>query len=306
MQNVDIQSLNDAFAIPGHLSFTAGPGSLPMVEIHSAHATATVALQGGQVVTYQPHDQQPVLWVSERSIYAPGKAIRGGIPVCWPWFGPHPDDPHKPQHGFARTAMWQVLGTTLVEPDAVQLRLGLTDTAETRTLWPHAFALELGITAGPELRVELTARNPGTEAMQCTSALHSYFQVSAIEAVTIYGLEGSSYIDKVDAARRKLQQGPITIAGETDRIYLDTTNDCTIQDPGLGRRIHVAKVGSRSTVVWNPWVDKARQLADFGDEEYRQMVCIETANAGDDVITIAPGGAHTLGTTIRVEQGAGE
>jgi D-hexose-6-phosphate mutarotase len=302
MRHSDLQFLNDQYAIAGHVKFIAGPGDLPVAEIRNAHASATLALQGGQVVTYQPHGAEPVLWVSRESVYAPGKAIRGGIPVIWPWFGPHPTDPDKPQHGFVRTAMWRVLGATVVEAGATQLHLGLADNADTRALWPHAFELRLVVTVGDELRVELVAHNSGDEAVQCTGALHSYFHVSAVDQITIHGLGDRAYLDKVDGLRRKMQRGLVTIDGETDRIYLDTTDECVIEDPGLARRIHIAKAGSRSTVVWNPWVDKARQLPDFGDEEYRRMVCVETANAGDDVITIGPGGEHTLAARIRVEQ----
>jgi D-hexose-6-phosphate mutarotase len=269
-----------------------------MAELQNHHATPLVAVQGAHIARFQPRGAEPVLWVSRLSSYAAGKAIRGGIPVCWPWFAQHPTDPTRPFHGFARTAMWQVRGTSVLEGDVVQLRLGLKESDATFALWPHAFDLELVATVGAELRVELIARNPGDAPFIVGGALHSYFQVGDLTRVAIRGLEGCSYIDKVDGGQQKVQEGPITISAETDRIYLDTTAECAIDDPALGRQIRVGKSGSRTTVVWNPWIEKARIMADCGDEEYLNFVCVETTNAVDDVFEVAPGGEHRLVQTI--------
>jgi glucose-6-phosphate 1-epimerase len=300
MQTTDLQSLNDAFAITEQIAFKVGPGGLPVAEIRNAHAAATVGLQGGHVISFQPHGEAPVLWVSGHSLYQPGKAIRGGIPICWPWFGPHPTDPAKPSHGFVRTAMWNVRATAALD-GATQLRLSIADGEATYDLWPHAFWLQIVITVGAELRAELIARNTGDAPFTCGGALHSYFHVSDAGAIGIEGLDDCAYIDKVDRDERKVQRGPVTIAAETDRVYVDTTATCVIEDPGFDRRIRIAKAGSLSTVVWNPWVDKARRLPDFGDEEFRSMVCVETSNAAADVVTIAPGGEHRLRAVIGVE-----
>jgi len=298
MSTDSIQDLNARFAIADQVSFVAGPGGSPVVSVRNAHAAAAIALQGADVTGFQPHGQEPVLFLSRHAVYASGKAIRGGIPICWPWFGPHPTDPTKPDHGFARTRPWSVLATMAMPDGAARVRLGLTDDAETRALWPYAFALELVVTVGATLEVTLVARNTGHEPFVCGGALHSYFHVGDVTAITIQGLEGTAYVDKVAGDRPKVQQGPVTIAGETDRVYTGTTASCTIVDPTLGRRVTVAKEGSRSTVVWNPWRDKARRLADFGDDEYTEMVCVEVANAGADTVTVPPGGEHRLGTTI--------
>jgi D-hexose-6-phosphate mutarotase len=301
MPTIDLQALNDTFAITDQLIFRPGPGGLPMADIRNRHAAATVSLYGAQVLAFQPHAGAPLLWVSGHSLYQPGKAIRGGVPVCWPWFGPHPADPSKPAHGFARTAMWNVLAAAGLAGGATQLRLSLVDDDATRDLWPHAFQLRLVVTVGAELRIELIARNPGGLPFTCGGALHSYFGVSDASAIAIQGLDGCEYIDKADGGQRKLQRGPVTIDAETDRVYLNTTATCAIEDPGLGRQIIVAKSGSRTTVVWNPWAEKARRLADFGDEEYHGMVCVETANADTDAVTVGPGGEHRLAATISVE-----
>ncbi len=298
MSTDSIQELNERFAIADQVSFAAGPGGFPIVSVRNAHADAAIALQGTDITGFQPHGQEPVLFLSQHAVYAPGKAIRGGIPICWPWFGPHPTDPTKPDHGFARTRPWSVRDTAAMPNGATRVRLGLIDDAETHALWPYAFALELIVTVGATLEVTLVARNTGHEPFVCGGALHSYFRVGDVTAITIQGLEGTAYVDKVAGSRSKVQQGPVTIAGETDRVYTETTASCVIVDPTLGRRVTVAKEGSRSTVVWNPWRDKARRLTDFGADEYTGMVCVEVANAGDDIVTVAPGGEHRLGTTI--------
>jgi glucose-6-phosphate 1-epimerase len=297
----EIERVNSEFAIMDHIQFDSGPGGLVIANVNNQHAAATIALQGGHVITFQPHGQEPVLFVSQRSRYEGGKAIRGGIPICWPWFGPHPTDDSQPAHGFVRFLPWTVLETHGPRDGISQLRLGLTDSPTTRRYWPHGFRLELIVTVGSALHVDLQIHNTDHDSWSCTGALHSYFPVGDVTHIAIEGLDGTDYIDKVDGGARKTQHGAIMIRGETDRVFLDTTTICTITDPGLSRRIVVEKRGSRSTVVWNPWIDKARLMADFGDDEYRRMVCVETANAIEDVIQVAPGATHTLGTTIDLE-----
>ncbi len=301
MLTTDPAVLNEQFAIAQHITFAATAGGLPVAEIHNSHAAASVAVQGGHVITFQPHGQQPVLWVSSLSAFEPGKTIRGGIPVCWPWFGAHPTDPSKPFHGFVRAAMWQVRGTSVGPADATEIRLGLTESEASRAIWPHIFDLEIVVTVGAQLRVELITRNPGDQPFVCGGALHSYYTVGDARRIAIHGLDGGEYLDKVENFKRKSQQGPVTIEGETDRVYLHTDAACVIDDPALNRRLEIAKAGSRTTVVWNPWAEKAGQLADFGDEEYLSMVCVETANADMDVATVAPGGEHRLSVVIGLQ-----
>ncbi|GAC1437027.1 MAG: D-hexose-6-phosphate mutarotase [Chloroflexota bacterium] len=293
-----IEDLTTRFAIPGHLSFEAGPGDLPVAAVQTPHAHARIALQGATVIGYQRRDHDPLLWVSRHSAYADDRAIRGGIPICWPWFGPHPTNTALPSHGFARTRPWTLLGTAVAGDGSTEVRLGLRDQEATRALWPHAFALELVVVVGASLRVSLTARNTGSAAFTCGGALHTYFLVGDVTALTIDGLDGCAYVDQVDGHRAGVQHGPLTISGETDRVYQGTTAPCTFDDPVLRRRVTVAKSGSHSTVVWNPWHDKAARLPDMGDDEYPHMVCVEVANALDDVVTVAPGGEHRLEAVI--------
>lgn len=296
-----IERLNAAHARGERLRFVAGPGGLTVAQIRNPHATATVALQGGQVLAYQPHGVAPVLWVSRAAVYAAGKPVRGGIPVCWPWFGPHPSDPSKPNHGFVRGLLWTVRASADDPGGTTRLTLGIGDSPETRALWPYGFDLRVEISVGAALEVALVARNTGAEPFTCTGALHSYFGVDEISTVQIEGLEGRDYLDTADQYRRAHQDGPVRIAAEVDRIYLDTPDDCLIRDPQLERTIRVAKSGSRTTVVWNPWIEKARGLRDMADDEYVEMVCVETANAADDQIVLAPGAEHRLVARIVVE-----
>ena len=301
MITTDPQVLNEQFAIAQHITFASTADGLPIAQIRNSYAAASVAVQGGHVITFQPHGQQPVLWVSSLSAFALGKTIRGGIPVCWPWFGSHPTDPSKPFHGFVRAAMWQVRGTSVGPVDATEIRLGLTESEASLALWPHAFDLEIVVTVGAQLRVELIARNPGDQPFVSGGALHSYYTVGDVRRIAIHGLDGCDYLDKVEGFKRKTQHGPVTIEGETDRVYLDTAAACVIEDPALDRRIGIAKAGSRTTVVWNPWAEKAKQIADFDDQEYLSMVCVETANADTDVAIVAPGGEHRLSAVIGLE-----
>lgn len=296
-----LQHLNEQFAIEDHLHFKSGPGGLTVAEINNTTATATVALLGANVLSFQPHDERPVLWVSDHSRYEIGKAIRGGIPVAWPWFAGHPTDPSKPAHGFVRTALWSVSDTQPVSDGETRLRLELTDTSESRALWPYAFQLDLIITVGATLQVALVIRNPGQSSFSCGGALHSYFSVSDVTKISVEGLHGCTYLDKVAGDAQKIQHGPVTVEGETDRIYLDTTATCVIEDPGWNRQIHISKAGSYSTVIWNPWIEKSRRLADFGDDEYSRMICVETTNAATDVVNLVPGETHRLLTAISLK-----
>ena len=301
MSNTELVKLNKKYGIRDQLIFTEGPGGFIVAEISNPHAEATVALHGGHIMSFRPRDHEPVLWLSRHSYFKTGKAIRGGIPVCWPWFGDHPTDTDKPAHGFVRTAVWSVSESEKLADESTRLKLSIADSEETMQLWPHRFKLEIDITVSNVLRIELIATNSDGQPIKCGGALHSYFNISSISSIMIKGLEGCQYLDKVDQGRRKVQEGSISFKRETDRIYLDTTADCIIEDSGIPRRIRISKKGSQTTVVWNPWIAKAGRMKDFGDDEYKRMVCVETTNADADVISLAPGNTHTLEATIRLE-----
>ena len=295
------EMLQNRFALPDELTFESGQNGLIFARIRNAFAEAVLSVQGAHVMTFQPHGEAPVLWMSQQSYFQPGKPIRGGIPICCPWFGAHPTDAAKPAHGFARNQVWTVAETRRQPDGATHLRLSLQDTDATRAIWPFPFAFELRVTVGAALNVELVLSNPGEAAITFTGALHSYFTVSDVARIAIHGLEQCVYLDALDHLRQKVQDGAITFDGEVDRQYLETEADCIVSDQGLQRRIRITKTGSRSNVVWNPWIDKARRMQDFGDDEYHGMVCVETANVATDAISVLPGARHTLGAQIRVE-----
>lgn len=292
-----INSLNARFAVSGHVRFSQSSPGLPVAEINTPHASARVALQGAQVLSWQPAGQKPVIWVSKAAVYEPGKGVRGGVPVCWPWFGAREG---LPAHGFVRARLWEVRETTQDAVGQVVLRLGMADDASTRALWNFAFDLELVVTVGRTLTMALVTRNTGTTPFTITDALHTYFCVGDIAQTTVQGLDGCTYLDKVQNFAQVRQTGAVEFTGETDRIYTDTTADCLIEDKAWSRSIRVAKQGSTSTVVWNPWSEREKAFADMATGEYQDMVCVETCNAGPDQVTLAAGQQHTLTASISV------
>lgn len=293
----DIDTLNHRFGLPGALQFVNGSGDLPVADIQTARASARVALQGAHLLAWQPAGAAPVIWLSQAAVFAPGQPVRGGVPVCWPWFGARDG---LPAHGFVRTRLWQVRETLMDVAGQVTLRLGLQDDADTRALWQFDFDLELVVTVGATLSLTLSARNTGNQPFTVTDALHTYFCVADIGQTTVQGLEGCDYLDKVAHFALTRQSGAIEVTGQTDRIYINTSADCLIQDRAGRRTICVAKTGSASTVVWNPWSEREKTFADMASGEYRQMLCVETCNAGPDQIILAPGQSHTLSATVSV------
>ncbi len=295
-----IDELNSRFGCSG-VQFERGHGGLTKVKLSTERSTAEVYLHGGHVTGFQLSGQDPILWMSNLAIYDGKKALRGGIPVIFPWFGPHPSDASQAQHGFARNLLWKVNNASSTETTST-LQLSLTSTAETLALWPHEFGLTLNVHLKPEsLQVELTVSNKGNEPFEIATALHTYFAVSDISGVSIDGFDGATFIDQLDGGARQVQAGRITFAREVDRIYLQTGN-AEIRDSQANRTIQVESTGSNSTVIWNPWIDKAQRMGDFPDEGYQQMVCVETANAADDRRTLDAKASHTLSQTISCRQ----
>ncbi|MDD3155361.1 MAG: D-hexose-6-phosphate mutarotase [Victivallaceae bacterium] len=274
----------------------AGPGKLPVVVVENALCRCTVALHGAHVLSYAPRGGRELFFLSEKSDFADRLPIRGGVPVCWPWFSAHPEHPEWPKHGFARLTAWELTEVKHLADGSDQLTLVLPDAACGKCgLKPM-----LKVTAGALLSVDLTTVNASSAPVSFSAALHSYYAVGAISQIRVEGLAGKRFIDTLDNTMHE-QAGAILFDRETDRIYPDSAEECVIVDPRFGRRIRVSKRGSRSTVVWNPWIAKSKAMPDFGDEEYHRMVCVETANVRDDARTLAPGEEHTLGFTVAVE-----
>jgi D-hexose-6-phosphate mutarotase len=273
---------------------------LACLDVSSAQASARVFFHGAHVAAWQPsHAAAPVIWLSRHSLFQPGKPIRGGVPICLPWFGPHPTDASAPAHGFARLTEWTLTDAGETVDGAVSLTFLLEPEPSDR--WPHPFQARHRIGIGRQLTMALEVRNTGATDFEFEEALHSYFAVADVRKVAVTGLERTDYLDKVAGfARRRQDDEPIRFSGETDRVYLATDATVDIDDAGSQRRISVAKRGSRSTVVWNPWIDKARAMADFGDDEWPSMVCVETANVGEARIRLAPGAVHTMTASVEV------
>jgi glucose-6-phosphate 1-epimerase len=283
------------YEIDGELRFSKSEHGFIYAEIDNARARATISPYSGQVLSYRPKDrQEDLLFVSDKAYYEDGKAIKGGIPVCWPWFGADPENQGRPAHGFVRNRQWQVTGSESLANGATKIVMSVTDTDATRALWPHSFRLDIEITVGDSLRVELVTHNSGKDSMIISQALHTYFRVGDIGKASVLGLDGKQYIDKANDASRKTQSGPLTISGEVDRIYTGITGDLSIDDAALGRKIVIAASGCSTAVVWNPWVEIAAAMADLADDDYQRMLCVETANAGPETVEIAAGDVYRL------------
>lgn len=290
------------FEIENELWFVEIEHGFTYIEINNSKAHATISTYSGQVLSYRPKDQQhDLLFVSDKAYYEDGKAIKGGIPVCWPWFGPDPDDQGRPAHGFVRNRQWGVTASESLADGSTRVVLSLVDTDDTRGIWPHPFRLDIEITVGDSLTVALVTHNTGDKNVTISQALHSYFQVGDISKVRVLGLDGADYLDKVDDAARKTQAGPITIDGEVDRIYTGVTGEQVIDDESLGRKIHITSRGCSTAVVWNPWSEIAASMGDLGDDDYRKMICVETANAGPETVEIAAGGEYRLEAEYTIE-----
>ena len=273
-------------------STSTGPGGLEKIVIDHPAATGEFFLQGAHLTAWQPRGQKPVLFMSPLSKYAPGVALRGGVPVCLPWFGPKAGAPAAPAHGFARTRDWQLVDQQKTA-DAAVVTLRFAHPGD--SAWPQAFSADLVFTLGASLEMRLTVRNDSPRPMTFEAALHTYYAVGDARAVTVAGLSGTQYLDKPDNQKRKTETSPaIAFTAETDRVYQNTDATCTINDPGLGRQIVVAKTGSKSTVVWNPFPERAGQLKDLGEANWPGFVCVETANVGENAVTLPAGESHTM------------
>lgn len=286
--------------IPGIVRIEPGNGGLERIVVTSPLAEAEIYTHGGHVTRFMPAGQKPVLWMSQSSMFEPGKPIRGGVPVCFPWFGPRASDPKSPAHGFARLSTWKIDSIRADPSKRVEIALSLAASDATRAFWPVDFAARHLITVGESLEMRLEVQNRSGESIQFEEALHTYLTVGDIKQVSVEGLGGKQFIDKVDGAKQKTQSDPlIRFTGETDRVYLDTTDTCIVHDPAMHRRIEVSKSGSNATVVWNPWINKAKAMPDFGDQEWPGMVCVETANVGKLQISLAAGSTHTMMAKIQ-------
>jgi glucose-6-phosphate 1-epimerase len=298
---MDLAQLNREHGMAGQVEFIAGKGDFPYIQVTNDQAQALISVYGGQVLAFKPvgsaHD---LMFVSENAYYQPGKAIKGGTPICWPWFGPDPEGQGRPNHGFARNRLWSVLSTEALSSGMTKLTLGFSDSADTREVWPHAFKLTLHVTISNTLTLELVSTNLGDRPFTITQALHTYFTVGDITRTTVLGLDGTSYIDKVDEGTVKSQSGAVDIATEVDRIYQNVPRELTIVDDAWHRRIQIQSTGNQTAVIWNPWVELSAQSGDLADDDYTRFICVETTNAADDVVTVPAGSESQLTVTYAI------
>jgi glucose-6-phosphate 1-epimerase len=277
--------------LPASVRLSDADPSYPVFEIDHPTCTARVALHGAHVMSWRPADEEEVLYLSPDAVFKEGKAIRGGIPVCWPWFNAHPADASQPSHGLVRGRFWEFLGAT-EDVRGVTLRFGIRV-----GIWNA----ELTVKTGEELEVALESKNVSEVPVLVSGALHTYLGVSDIEQVRVVNLDGCTYLDTVGERQTRIQKGDVIFDKEVDRIY-ESSSSILLVDDLSGRTILVEKSGSPSTVVWNPWAEKAAALADLPDDGYLKFCCIEAAIANDRAEIVMPGASHVLMTRISVEE----
>jgi glucose-6-phosphate 1-epimerase len=299
------QEVSNRCAIPGVLSFSENEHGLVRAAITTGACTGEIYLQGAHLTRWQPAGHEPVLFLSERSSFQPGKAIRGGIPIIFPWFGARTatalsSRTDGPSHGFARTSNWHLDSATMRGAD-LELRLMLEPNETSRSLGYDAFRLTYTITMGAALQLELTVDNTSGSPLQFEEALHTYLMVGDVELSIITGLANTEYFDKTDNFKKKRQtDAAFSLKGETDRPYVNTEAEVEIADPVFNRRIIVSKQHSQTTVMWNPWSEGTAKLSDMSPDSWRQMLCVETANAMENAVTIEPGSQHKMQARITV------
>jgi glucose-6-phosphate 1-epimerase len=275
------------FDIPGLLTISEGNGGLRKMTVTTDHSTAEIYLHGAHVTHFQKHGDAPLLFMSSAGLFHPDKPIRGGIPVIFPWFGPREG---LPAHGFARNVDWEPVGHAVLADGSVRI--------EFRMPAIEFYEVSYLVTVGEGLALELVVTNTGDRDESFETCLHTYFQIGSVDAVSISGLKDCGYYDKVRETGALETAPAIRITGEVDRAYFDTTAPVEIHDAALGRTIRVEKSGSHSTVVWNPWIEKSKRMADFGDDEYHRMVCVESGNVGKNKVLLPPGECATLKVTL--------
>lgn len=299
---IDIDELEDKFSIEGEVGFAELENDLVFMTISNKYADVDICLYGAHLTSFRPHKATEVLWMSSESNFEVGKAIRGGIPVCFPWFGPHKTDSELPQHGFARLMYWDVLHTATLPSGETMIELQLCSSEQTKTYWPHDFCAQLTVIVGSTLSVALKVTNTSAVAFDYTCALHSYFNLSLIGNIAIEGLQGIQYHDQLEPGEFVQEEQKLQIQKAITRHYYNTVEPCIIEDSIYGRRIRVAKTGSKVTTVWNPGEEACATMPDLPDDGYETFVCVEAVNAFNDVISLPAGESHETAAMISLEE----
>ena len=286
-----------------HVMHTYDEHGMEYLEIDNTHSTGKIALQGAHIMEWQlKFDTQPVFWMSSNARFVKGRSIRGGVPICWPWFGAHPTDSTFCPHGFARVIPWRVIDVDSTATGATRIILEMQQTPEAQRQLSYPYALTVTITIGRRLRVEMSTTNKADHPFVIGEAFHTYLNVSDISNIKIIGMQDCVYADKVRKYQRFVEHEALHFEGEFDRVFIDHSSDCSVHDKGFNRIIHVAKSGSDTTVVWSPGAEKAAEMSDMGvSDEWRKMVCVETTNAMDNMVVINPGRTHAISAEYSVE-----
>ncbi len=285
-----------SLAIPGVVRFDADSRGLPRFVVRNAFAEAELYLLGAQVTAFRPAGQEPILWLSPLSSFEVGKAIRGGVPLCWPWFGPHPSRRDLPAHGLARTREWRPLDVAQLADGRTRVRLTLSNDEATFAAWPHRFELGFTATIGDALEIELTTTNSGDEPFSYADALHTYLRVGDARWALVSGLDGHAFVHST-RHHRGVQSGPIRFDGEVNHIFIPARGAVRLDDPVIRRSIAISKAGSEATVVWNPGEAFGTAMKDVG-AHWGEFVCVEAATCADARIHLLPGSSHTTSQRI--------
>ena len=299
-----IDELNRELQLSGCAEVVTGNGGLPKIRLQSGASTAEIYLYGAQITSWKPDGADEVIFLSEQSHWEEGKPIRGGIPICFPWFRGKADNPQAPTHGFVRTKEWRIESVGETAKGVAEAIFSTESDESTKAWWPFDFRLEYRVTVADTLKLELEMKNMGDSALRFEEALHTYFRVGDVERARVKGLNGVHYLDNRDNNREKKQAGDVVITKQTDNAYLDAGGAVEIVDALSGRTLRTEKQSSASTIIWNPWSDGAEKLPDLGEKEWRHMLCAEGGNILKSAISLEPGESQTIGITIAVLDGA--
>jgi glucose-6-phosphate 1-epimerase len=294
-----IEELNSRLGIAGRAQVLADEAGIPKVCITTPQCKGEMHLHGAQVTSWEPAGAEEVIFLSRQARWEEGKAIRGGIPICFPWFRAKADDSHAPAHGVVRTKIW-TLESIEQNPGGITVSMSTQSDPDTRRWWPADFRVLNRVTFGSELRLEFTVSNTGAKPFRFEEALHTYYRVGDVRRVRVRGLDGATFLDNTDSNKEKKQNGDVVLSSPTDNAYMNSQNPLQLIDPVLNRSIQVTKQNSDSTVIWNPWAEGARALSDLGDDEWHDMVCVEGSNILGNAVELAPSANHKITVAMTV------
>jgi len=302
---VTLDSFNKRFSHP-NVSFRQRD-ALVMVDIENEHGAATLTSFGATLLSYRPNNGADVLWVSDTALYDGKKPVRGGVPVCWPWFGPYdasmlgpdPSDEHKKGHGIARYVVWDLESVTTVG-NGTQVVFVLEPDDEIRKSWPLDFSLRLQVTLGEKLEMTLVGENRSDRDWRVSEAFHTYFSVAQADGLLVRGLDGATCIDKLAGGEDCVQSGEVRMTTPMEQVFVGNPGAMVIEDQGNARDIVIERDHSASSVLWNPGPEGVKSFADMPDDQYRKTVCVEVANALDDAYELKAGASHSMSMRLYV------